>query len=187
MAVCATCTAIPARDTAAKLDTVVSSSLLASCQYDSCILCTLAMCGRLACRVGWNQSCHRYCQAGRPCRAVENPAPFCYLSTLGRCQSGQHCSTKQPGKPDSVRALQLANGGRTLAVLSATGFLEGWNLTSGLLLGRWRFSGAVSAMCHNGRDLLLCRRGDGGTVLEVAALPAVLTEYQNVSNDEQHV
>eukprot|EP00401_Gymnodinium_catenatum_P003415 CAMPEP_0117577148 /NCGR_PEP_ID=MMETSP0784-20121206/63241_1 /TAXON_ID=39447 /ORGANISM="" /LENGTH=978 /DNA_ID=CAMNT_0005376577 /DNA_START=37 /DNA_END=2973 /DNA_ORIENTATION=+ len=80
------------------------------------------------------------------------------------------------GVYDHVVALQLRAQGHTLMVLSPSGALDGWNLTSGVLLGRWRVNGMPTAMCDSGSDLLIAQRGEEEPFLEVVDLPLELVE-----------
>eukprot|EP00928_Gymnodinium_smaydae_P031761 TRINITY_DN23209_c0_g1_i1.p1 TRINITY_DN23209_c0_g1~~TRINITY_DN23209_c0_g1_i1.p1 ORF type:complete len:1082 (-),score=218.88 TRINITY_DN23209_c0_g1_i1:23-3268(-) len=81
----------------------------------------------------------------------------------------------------TVRALQVSEGGTTLAVLSAQCILEVWDIRAGCRLSHRRLGPAgdatCTAMCHDGADLLLARRAAGAAgaaALLVAPLPPEL-------------
>jgi len=105
-----------------------------------------------------------------------------------------------------VKALQLGQRGRKLTVLLAGpsgDSLEAWSLTSGRLLGRWTLPVGYrySAMCHDGRNVLLARPpagdSDGGgsdglgggasPLLERAPLPAAASENEEEAGKPQHL
>lgn len=78
-----------------------------------------------------------------------------------------------------VRALQLGDGGRTLAVLAehnGRAVLDGWDLSRGELVGRWALRARYSAMCHDGSEIYLASRNDQGAVLLKGSLPRPLRD-----------
>lgn len=78
-----------------------------------------------------------------------------------------------------VRALQVGEGGRTLAVLADSNgqtILDGWDLLHGTLVGRWVLHGQYDAMCHDGNEMYLASRNGEGAVLFVGSLPRPLRD-----------
>lgn len=97
-------------------------------------------------------------------------ARFAVRASSGPGSSRQaSCSSR-----GAVRALQLDACGRTLLVLHDGGLLDGWDLVSGVKLGCWSTGGQHTAMCHDGREVVLARQGATGPLLEVAPLPGEL-------------
>lgn len=101
------------------------------------------------------------------------PAPVPVVGANGEVVSGGDAYA-------DVVAMQLGSGGKTLTVMLATGILDGWELSSGEFLGQWHVGShqqGPAAMCHDGRDLWLARRGGRkgpGPALERAPLPVAL-------------
>lgn len=102
-----------------------------------------------------------------------------------------------PGRDPSesygtVVALQLGSGGRVLTVLLNDGAVDGWDLETGVRVGRWRVVGpaAVSgsrsavAMCHDGQELWVAHNSANGPVLGLASLPATLSSGPSEVPDE---
>eukprot|EP00930_Biecheleria_cincta_P060441 TRINITY_DN460_c0_g1_i9.p1 TRINITY_DN460_c0_g1~~TRINITY_DN460_c0_g1_i9.p1 ORF type:complete len:865 (-),score=131.31 TRINITY_DN460_c0_g1_i9:775-3369(-) len=95
--------------------------------------------------------------------------------------SGREGRFQEVGYPD-IRALHLhttAAGCRKLAVLHGgplAAQVDGWDLASGEHLGCWRAASQskYSALCHDGRTMLLARHGAQGPVLESLAVPDAL-------------
>eukprot|EP00928_Gymnodinium_smaydae_P043782 TRINITY_DN29274_c0_g2_i1.p1 TRINITY_DN29274_c0_g2~~TRINITY_DN29274_c0_g2_i1.p1 ORF type:complete len:743 (+),score=59.62 TRINITY_DN29274_c0_g2_i1:413-2641(+) len=96
---------------------------------------------------------------------------------VGGCYAGPSvCDNWRLGSYDSVKALRLGGGGRTLAILHGDGILDGWSLRTGALLGRWALGSEYTAMCHDGTSLLVTRQCAAGPILESAPLPPALRE-----------
>mmetsp|Transcript_32890 Transcript_32890/g.52323 ORF Transcript_32890/g.52323 Transcript_32890/m.52323 type:complete len:223 (+) Transcript_32890:2-670(+) len=96
---------------------------------------------------------------------------------LGKCRAPPRDCPSRSTQYTNVRALQLGTGGRTLMVLLEDGFLDGWDLSEGVLRGRWRHNSHV-AMCHDGDQLFLARQSSEGPVIDVAPLPSLLEDEQ---------
>ncbi|CAE8604096.1 unnamed protein product [Polarella glacialis] len=99
---------------------------------------------------GWSFEPHLAVRPGLGrCPAAESPpvggswvGAWGWAALQGQTQTG--CETAIAGlqKYEDVRALHLGSEGRLLLVLLGSGLLDGWDLTSGTLLGRWRLTGS---------------------------------------------
>jgi len=98
---------------------------------------------------------------------------FAFDPSSRTCPSGHAgCSTEEPGKYDSVRALQLSEDGRGLLILLGAGVIDVWDLATGLMRDRLRLGENYTAMCVSGARLLLSRRGIVGPEVVATTVPS---------------
>lgn len=153
---------------------LLTTAVIELCMPSPCEVASLA---------GWDGSKVVIATAQRkgPHDAWEVQSRFAVHPGRGGCLGGAHClsgASTHGNNYSSVRSLQLSASGRTLTVLHSGNLLDGWDLTSGAQLGRWRLQGNPLAMCHDGHQLVVAIEGikRGPPSLEVAMLPTGLAE-----------